>query len=100
VTRQGKKGNFPIGRRYLLLNMESWKAIYKGSWFTFDVGPALDIGKMWDAVSGPATDRFWIDAGAQVRFSILGNVTVAVSYGRPLRGGKGVLYGYPVHGIN
>jgi hypothetical protein len=96
-TRDGKKGSAPIGRRYVLANFELLKRVYQGSWFTLDAGPVLDTGRMWEALSGPDAGRFLIDAGAGLRFRILGNFAVVLSYGSDLRGGKGVFYSYPVH---
>jgi len=95
-TRDGKKGSAPIGHRYILTNFELLKNIYRGSWFTLDAGPMLDTGRMWDALSGRGAGKFLIDAGAEVRFRILGNFAIVLSYGRDLRGGKGVFYSYPV----
>jgi hypothetical protein len=90
-TRDGKKGSAPIGRRYVLTNFELFKSVYRGSWFTLDAGPMLDTGRMW--IGG---NKFLIDAGAALRFRILENFAVVLSYGRDLRGGKGVFYSYPV----
>jgi hypothetical protein len=87
-TRNGKKGSAPMGRRYFLTNLDLLKRIYPGSWFTLDAGPMLDTGKIGD--------RFLIDAGAAIRFRILGNFGIVLSYGRDLRGGKSVFYSYPV----
>jgi hypothetical protein len=67
-------------------NFEMLKRIYRGSWFTLDAGPVLDTGKMW--IGG---DMFLVDAGAALRFRILGKL-----HGRDLRGGKGMFYSYPV----
>jgi hypothetical protein len=90
-TRNGKKGNSPIGRRYFLTNFELFKRVYRGSWFTIDGGPVLDTGRMWEPGG-----KFLIDAGAALRFRILGSYAVVLSYGRDLRGGKGAFYSYPM----
>ena len=95
-ARDGKKGSAPMGRNYFLTNFELLKRVYRGSWFTLDAGPALDMGRVWDGLPGPGADRFLIDAGAELRFRVLGNFAVVLSYGRDLRGGKGVFYSYPV----
>src|SRR5437763_1822928 len=41
--------------------------------------------------------RWLWDAGAQCKVRVLGSLTVVLSYGRDLRGGKGVFYGTVLH---
>lgn len=94
-TRDGKKGSAPMGRRFVLTNFEVLKRIYRGSWFTVDAGPTLDSGRVWDALPGPSSDRFLVDAGAELRFRVLGSFAVALSYSRDLRSGKGFFYSVP-----
>jgi tetratricopeptide (TPR) repeat protein len=95
-TRDGKKGSAPIGRRYFLTNFGVLKQIYRGSWFTVDAGPAVDTGLMWDALPTLGADKLLVDAGAELRFRVLGNFGVILSYARDLRGGKGAFYPYPI----
>jgi hypothetical protein len=92
-TIDGRKGAAPLGRRYFLANWEMDKNIYQGAFFNVKLGPFLDNGAVADS-SGLFGSRSWLwDAGAQCKVRILGSVTVVLSYGRDLRGGRNVLYG-------
>ena len=84
-TRHGKKGSAPVVRDYLLLNWETDKEIYRHSLFTILAGPLVDLGR-------PESGQWLWDAGAQLKVRVLGSWTAALSYGRDLRSGRGVLY--------
>jgi hypothetical protein len=91
-TTDGRKGAAPLGRRYLLVNGELDKYIFKGTFFTIKLGPFVDSGAIADS-SGMFGSRKWLwDAGGQCKVRILGSVTVLLSYGRDLRSGRGVFY--------
>jgi hypothetical protein len=92
-TMDGRKGSAPLGRRYFLANWEMDKNIYGNGFFTVKLGPFLDNGAVADS-SGLFGSRQWLwDSGVQCKVRILGSLTVLLSYGRDLRGGKGVFYG-------
>jgi len=92
-TSDGRKGAAPLGRRYFLANWEQDKNIYSNGIFTVKLGPFLDTGAIADS-SGLFGSRQWLwDTGAQCKVRILGSVTVVLSYGRDLRGGRNVFYG-------
>jgi len=92
-TTDGRKGAAPLGRRYFLANWELDKNIYRNGFFTVKLGPFLDNGTVADS-SGLFGSRQWLwDSGVQCKVRVLGSVTVLLSYGRNLRGGKGVFYG-------
>jgi len=92
-TINGRKGAAPLGRRYFLANWEMDKNIYRGAFFNVKLGPFLDNGAVADS-SGLFGSRRWLwDGGAQCKIRILGSVTVVLSYGRDLRGGRNVFYG-------
>ena len=92
-TLDGQKGAAPLGRRYFLTNWEMDKNIYRGAFFNVKLGPFLDNGTVADS-SGLFGSRRWLwDTGAQCKVGILGTVTVVLSYGRDLRGGRNVFYG-------
>jgi tetratricopeptide (TPR) repeat protein len=89
-TRNGRKGNAPLGRRYALLNIEFDKVLYQHL-FTVKLGPFLDGGRVADP-SGEFGSQEWLwDAGAQLKIGVAG-VTVVLSYGRDLRGGRNAFY--------
>jgi tetratricopeptide (TPR) repeat protein len=92
-TSGGRKGAAPLGRRYFLANWSLDKNVYENGFFTVKLGPFLDNGAIADS-SGLFGSRRWLwDTGAQCKVRILGAVTVVLSYGRDLRGGRNVFYG-------
>lgn len=92
-TSGGRKGADPLGRRYFLANWEQDKNVYANGIFTVKLGPFLDTGAIADS-SGLFGSRQWLwDVGAQCKVRVLGSVTVVLSYGRDLRGGRNVFYG-------
>lgn len=92
-TMDGRKGAAPLGRRYFLANWEMDKNVYHGAFFNLKLGPFLDNGAIADS-SGVFGSRRWLwDAGAQCKVRILGSLTVVLSYGHDLRGGRAVYYG-------
>jgi tetratricopeptide (TPR) repeat protein len=96
-TFGGRKGAAPLGRRYFLANWELDKNPYRNGIFAVKLGPFLDSGAVADS-SGLFGSRQWLwDSGLQCKVRILSGVTVSLSYGRSLRGGKGVFYAAVLH---
>src|SRR6266852_5316819 len=92
-TSDGRKGSAPLGRRYFLANWEMDKNIYRNGFFTLKLGPFLDTGAVADSTGLFGSQRWLWDSGIQCKVQVFGSVTVLLSYGRDLRGGKGVFYG-------
>ena len=92
-TIDGRKGAAPLGRRYFLTNWEMDKNIYGNGLFTVKLGPFLDSGAIADSSGLFGSQRWQWDSGLQCKLRIFGSVTAVFSYGRNLRGGKGVFYG-------
>ncbi len=92
-TLGGRKGAAPLGRRYVLANWELDKNIYQNGFFALKVGPFLDSGAIADSSGLFGSQRWLWDSGLQCKVRILGSITAVFSYGRNLRGGKGVFYG-------
>lgn len=96
-TSAGRKGAGPLGRRFLLANWEMDKNIYGNGFVTVKLGPFLDNGAIADS-TGLFGSRKWLwDTGAQCKVQVLGSLTVVLSYGRDLRGGRNALYGTVLH---
>jgi tetratricopeptide (TPR) repeat protein len=92
-TIDGRKGSAPLGRRFFLANWEMDKNLYQNGFLTLKLGPFLDSGAVADS-SGLFGSRHWLwDAGAQCKVRVLGSLTVVLSYGRDLRGGRNAFYG-------
>jgi tetratricopeptide (TPR) repeat protein len=92
-TLDGRKGAAPLGRRYFLSNWELDKNIYQNGFFALKLGPFLDTGAIADSSDFLGSERWLWDSGLQCKVRILGGVTAVFSYGRNLRGAKGVFYG-------
>lgn len=93
ATHDGRKGNSPMGRRYLVWNWEWEKVIYHDAFFELRAGPALDAGDIWDS-SGAFGSRGWLwDPGAQLTIRVLDAVNVVFSYGHDIRSGQNTFFG-------
>ena len=92
-TTDGRKGAAPLGRRYFLANWEMDKNIYGNGLFTVKLGPFLDHGGIADSSGLFGSQQWQWDSGLQCKVRIFSGVRVVFSYGRNLRGGKGVFYG-------
>ena len=92
-TFDGRKGAAPLGRRFFLANWELDKNIYQNGFFTVKLGPFLDNGAVADSSGLFGSQRWLWDAGAQCKVRVLESLTIVVSYGRDLRGGRNVFYG-------
>jgi hypothetical protein len=96
-TSDGRKGAAPLGRRYFLANWEADKNVYGNGLFTVKLGPFVDTGAIADSSGRFGSQRWLWDTGAQCKIRVLGTVTVVLSYGRDLRGGRNAYYGTVVH---
>jgi hypothetical protein len=93
-TRDGRKGNAPLGRNYFLLNWEIDKNVYSNAFFSVKLSPFLDIGKTIDPSPGLGAKQWLWDTGVQVKFSLLG-VRMTFIYGKDLRSGTNTFYATP-----
>jgi hypothetical protein len=96
-TTDGRKGAAPLGRRFVLANWEMDKNIYQAGFLTVKLGPFVDTGSIADTMGLFGSQRWLWDTGIQCKLRVLGGVAVVLSYGRDLRGGKGVFYGSVPH---
>jgi hypothetical protein len=97
-TLSGRKGAAPLGRRYFLANWEMDKNIYRNGWFGVKLGPFLDNGSIADPSGFFGSQGWQWNSGLQCKVRILAGVTAVFSYGRNLRGGRGVFYGTVLRG--
>jgi tetratricopeptide (TPR) repeat protein len=96
-TFHGRKGAAPLGRRYSLANAELDKNVYANGFLTIKLGTFLDSGAIADSSGLFGSQRWLWDTGAQCKVRVLGSVTLVLSYGRDLRGGKNVFYATVLH---
>jgi tetratricopeptide (TPR) repeat protein len=85
-TRNGRKGNAPMGRNFFLSNWEIDKNVFNRSFINLKLGPFLDIGRITDPSSGLGSRKWLWDLGVQAKVRVLGQ-RVVFSYGRDLRSG-------------
>jgi hypothetical protein len=90
-TRDGRKGNAPMGRNYVLLNSEIDKNIYDWGLVGIKLSPFLDIGRSTDPMAGLGSKKLLWDTGLQLKVRFVG-IGFVVVYGRDLRTGKDIAY--------
>jgi hypothetical protein len=92
-TKDGLKGNAPLGRNYFLSNWELDKQLYDGGLYRISLGPFLDTGKITDPNPALGSRKWLYDTGAQLKLRVLG-VSFAFVYGKDLRSGNNSFYVY------
>lgn len=85
--RNGKKGNAPLGRNFVLFSGEMDKNLYQGAFFTLKLGPFLDTGKVYDPSHYFGSPKWLWDTGAQAKIRVLGSFALVLGYGKDLRSG-------------
>lgn len=96
-TRDGEKGNAPLGRNYLLSNWEINKNTYENGWLKLRLSPFLDTGRVYGSSNGFGSRKWLWDTGTQAKLSILGGVAIIFTYGKDLRTGGNTFYVTTVH---
>lgn len=56
-TRDGRKGNSPLGDKYFLSNTDFYKRLYRNGLLGIKAGPLFDIGRCTSPTSGLATPK-------------------------------------------
>lgn len=90
-TRDGRKGNAPMGLNYFVSNWEIDKNVYNGGFFNVKLSPFLDMGKITGSALGLDSRKWLVDTGGQVKVRALG-VGVTLIYGKDLRSGNNTFY--------
>jgi hypothetical protein len=96
-TRDGMKGNAPLGRDYFLSNYEIRKDIYRNPWFGFTLGPFLDTGRITGEAGLFGSEHWLWDTGAEGRLRLLSGLTVVLTYGKDLLNGRNTFYATALH---
>ena len=91
-TRDGQKGNAPLGRDYLLSNWEIDKNLYANAWFKVRLAPFVDTGRIYDQSDGFGSRQWLWDTGASLKLRVLGGVALVFTYGKDLRTGRNTFY--------
>lgn len=96
-TRNGQKGNAPLGRDYVLSNWEVNKNLYANAWFKLRLAPFVDTGRIYDREDGFGSRQWLWDTGASVKLRVLGGVSLVFTYGKDLRTGRYTFYFTTTH---
>jgi hypothetical protein len=86
--RDGQKGAAPLGRNYVVVNAETDKIVYGGTFFTFKAGPFLDSGDIYDPSGSFGSSKWLWDSGIQAKFRLFGSFEFVLGYGKNLRSGQ------------
>jgi tetratricopeptide (TPR) repeat protein len=89
-TRDGIKGNAPLGTRYFLSNLDFDKNVYGNGLLTLKLAPFLDTGKI-SGISQLGAGKWLWDTGVALKIRVLG-VGLAFTWGRDLRTGNNAWY--------
>ncbi len=91
-TRDGKKGNAPLGTDYALLQTDFDRTVARFRFLDVRAGPFLDTGRISEP-SGRFGSQGWLfDTGLQAKVVVAGGLSWSAVYGRDLAGGHGVFY--------
>ena len=88
----GKKGNAPLGRNYILSNSDVEKVVFHDAFVQVQVGPFLDTGDIYDPSQFFGSPKWLTDTGLQARVKLLGNFSFVLGYGKDLRSGANTFY--------
>ena len=86
--RDGEKGNAPLGRNYFLVNAETDKIVYRGTFFTVKAGPFLDSGDIYDPSGYFGSSKWLWDTGISAKIRVLGSFEFVLGFGKDLRSGQ------------
>jgi tetratricopeptide (TPR) repeat protein len=85
-TRDGRKGNAPMGRFYFLLNFDVNKNIMNRGYFDLKLSPFLDVGRITDPLPVLGSREWLWNTGLQAKIRLFG-VSFLFIYGKDLRSG-------------
>lgn len=91
-TRGGRKGSSPIADRYFLANSDFYRRVYSNGLITIKAGPLLDIARASALATDLASRRWYFDAGAQAKLTVLGT-SIVFTWGHDMRSGSNAFYG-------
>ena len=91
-TRDGRKGSAPMADRYFLSNTDFYRSVWSNGLISIKAGPLLDVAKASAPTTGLTRRQWLVDAGVEVKLSVLGT-GVVLTYGRDLRSGNNAFYG-------
>lgn len=88
----GKKGNAPLGRNFILSNSDIDKIVYQDGLFKVKLGTFLDTGDIYDPSKFFGSSKWLTDTGIQAKVGLLGSFEFVLGYGKDLRSGNNTFY--------
>ncbi|MEO6828529.1 MAG: hypothetical protein ABI164_01870, partial [Acidobacteriaceae bacterium] len=88
----GKKGNAPLGRNFILSNSDISKILYQDGIFKVKLGPFLDTGDIYDPSGFFGSPKWLSDTGIQTKIGLLGSFEFVLGYGKDLRSGNNTFF--------
>ncbi|HEY6331475.1 MAG TPA: hypothetical protein VI756_19270, partial [Blastocatellia bacterium] len=88
----GEKGRAPMGRNYVLANVETAKIVFARHFMELRIGPFLDSGKVYDPSGFFGSPKWLWDTGIQVKVRVFGSFEYVLGYGKDLRSGRNSFY--------
>jgi predicted double-glycine peptidase len=81
ATVRGRKNAAFVARSFMLTKVDFLKSVHDSAFFR------LSAGSFIDAARAPAHAKWLVDSGVQIRFTVLGSLTMDVSFGKSLTDG-------------
>jgi hypothetical protein len=91
-TRDGRKGNAPLGSQFLLVNSDVQRELWRVLFLRVQAGPFFDVGGTRDPENRFGSRGLLYDAGLQVTVRTLRGIRISAVYGRDLRDGRPAFY--------
>jgi hypothetical protein len=88
----GKKGNAPLGRNFILSNSDVDKVVFDDALVQVKLGPFLDTGDVYDPSKFFGSPKWLTDTGLQAKVKLLGSFEFVLGYGKDLRSGNNTFY--------
>jgi hypothetical protein len=89
-TRDGRKGNAPLGQTYFLSNSAMDKNVFGAGFIKVKLCPFLDVGKI-GGTPGMGSEKWLLDTGVETKLRVFG-VGFSLIYGKDLRSGNNTFY--------
>lgn len=91
-TRDGRKGNAPLGSQFVLVNSELQRDLWRVLFLRVQAGPFFDVGATRDPRGYFGSNGLLYDAGLAVTLRTVRGIRISAVYGRDLRDGRPAFY--------
>ncbi len=91
-TREGRKGNAPLGTQFFLWNSDVQRELWRGLFLRVQAGPFFDVGGTRDPGKRFGSRGLLYDTGLQITLRTIRGIRISAVYGRDLRDGRPAFY--------